>query len=213
MKKAIAFNIAIFILVIVAVIWMMTDNSGLSLTARKIQALRYFTVDSNILMGISAAFMAVAQIQVAKGKRKNIPTALYVFKLASTVGVAVTMLVTVFYLGFVIPTGFFSLFYHSNFIMHLAVPVLSIVVFVLYEKTTSIALKHNLFSYIPLVLYGIYYAIATFSHMKNGVIEKGYDWYQFFQLGTQSVLLVYPFFAGFTFLLSYALWKLNRAGA
>lgn len=213
MKKAIAFNIAIFVLVIVAVIWMMTDNSGLSLTARKIQALRYFTVDSNILMGISAAFMAVAQIQVVKGKRKNIPTALYVFKLASTVGVAVTMLVTVFYLGFVIPTGFFSLFYHSNFIMHLAVPVLSIVVFVLYEKTTSIALKHNLFSYIPLVLYGIYYAIATFSHMKNGVIEKGYDWYQFFQLGTQSVLLVYPFFAGFTFLLSYALWKLNRAGA
>lgn len=212
MKKAIAFNIAIFILVIVAVIWMMTDNSGLSLTARKIQALRYFTVDSNILMGISAAFMAIAQIQVVKGKRKNIPTALYVFKLASTVGVAVTMLVTVFYLGFVIPTGFFSLFYHSNFIMHLAVPVLSIVVFVLYEKTTSIALKHNLFSYIPLVLYGIYYAIATFSHMKNGVIEKGYDWYQFFQLGTQSVLLVYPFFAGFTFLLSYALWKLNRAG-
>ncbi|MBP5755990.1 MAG: hypothetical protein J6W39_00235, partial [Spirochaetales bacterium] len=94
-----------------------------------------------------------------------------------------------------------------------AVPVLSIVVFVLYEKTTSIALKHNLFSYIPLVLYGIYYAIATFSHMKNGVIEKGYDWYQFFQLGTQSVLLVYPFFAIFTFLLSYALWKLNRAGA
>ena len=53
MKKAIAFNIAIFILVIVAVIWMMTDNSGLSLTASKMQALRYFTVDSNILMGIS----------------------------------------------------------------------------------------------------------------------------------------------------------------
>ena len=211
MKKAIAFNIAILILVIVAVIWMMTDNSGLSLTARKIQALRYFTVDSNILMGISAAFMAVAQIQVVKGKRKGIPTALYVFKLASTV--AVTMLVTVFYLGFVIPTGFFSLFYHSNFIMHLAVPVLSIVVFVLYEKTTSIALKHNLFSYIPLVLYGIYYALATFSHMKHGVIEKGYDWYQFFQLGTKSVLLVYPLFAIFTFLLSYALWKLNRAGA
>ena len=212
MKKAIAFNIAIFILVIVAVIWMMTDNSGLSLTARKIQALRYFTVDSNILMGISAAFMAVAQIQVAKGKRKSIPTALYVFKLASTVAVAVTMLVTVFYLGFVIPTGFFSLFYHSNFIMHLAVPVLSIIVFVLFEKTDCVELKHNLFSYIPLVLYGIYYAIATFSHMKDGVVEKGYDWYQFFKFGTKSVLLVYPFFAGFVFLLSYVLWKLNRAG-
>ena len=212
MKKAIAFNIAIFILVIVAVIWMMTDNSGLSLTASKMQALRYFTVDSNILMGISAAFMAVAQIQVVRGKRKSISTALYVLKLASTVAVAITMLVTVFYLGFVIPTGFFSLFYHSNFIMHLAVPVLSIVVFVLYEKTDCIALKHNLFSYIPLVLYGIYYAIATFSHMKNGVVEKGYDWYQFFKLGTTSVLLVYPIFAGFTFLLSYVLWKLNRTG-
>ena len=211
-KKAIVINVLISVLVVIAVIWMMTDTSSISLSGRRLQAFRFFTVDSNILMGISAAFMAIAQMQVIKGKRKSISTALYVLKLASTVAVAITMLVTVFYLGFVIPTGFFSLFYHSNFIMHLAVPVLSIVVFVLYEKTDCIALKHNLFSYIPLVLYGIYYAIATFSHMKNGVVEKGYDWYQFFKFGTKSVLLVYPFFAGFVFLLSYVLWKLNRAG-
>lgn len=210
MKKAIAFNITVFVLVIVAVIWMMTDNSGISLSARKIQALRYFTVDSNILMGIAAAVMAIAQIKVVTGKRKSISTALYVFKLVSTVTVTITMLVTVFYLGFVIPTGFFSLFYHANFIMHLAVPVLSIVVFVLYEKTDSIALKHTFFSYIPLVLYGVYYAVVSFSHMENGVIENGYDWYQFFSLGVSGALLVYPVFVVLTFLLGYVLWKLNR---
>ena len=212
LKKAIIINIFIFALTVVAAVWMMTDNSSMSLSGRRLQAFRYFTVDSNVLMGISAAVMAIAQIRVLSGKKESVATGLYVFKLASTVGVTITMLVTVFYLGFVIPTGFFSLFYHANFIMHLAVPVLSIVVFVLFEKTDSIALKYNLFSYIPLVLYGIYYAVAAFSHMENGVIKRGYDWYQLFRLGITSVLLVYPIFAGFTFLLSYVLWKLNRAG-
>ena len=210
MKKAIIINIVIFVLVIAAVVWMMTDNSSATLSGRSLRALRYFTVDSNILMGISTAVMAIAQIGVATGKRKDIRKGLYVFKLASTVAVTITMMVTVFYLGFIIPTGFFSLFYHSNFIMHLAVPVLSIIVFVLFEKTDAIAFKHIFFSFVPLVLYGIYYAVSTFSHMENGVIEKGYDWYQLFKLGISSVLVVYPIFAGLTFLLSYILWKLNK---
>ena len=209
-KKAIVINVLISVLVVIAVIWMMTDTSSISLSGRRLQAFRFFTVDSNILMGISACVLAIAQIGVLTGKRKDVAPGLYVFKLVSTVGVTITMLVTVFYLGFVIPTGFFSLFYHSNFIMHLAVPVLSILVFVLYEKTDSIALKYTFFSYIPLVFYGIYYAAAAFTHMENGVIEKGYDWYQLFRLGIASVLLVYPFFAVFTFLLSYCLWRLNR---
>jgi len=63
---------------------------------------------------------------------------------------------------------------------------------------------------VPLVLYGIYYAASAYSHMENGFIENGYDWYRFFSLGASSVLLVYPFFAAFTLLLSYALWKLNK---
>ena len=141
---------------------------------------------------------------------KSIAAGLYVLKLVSTVAVTITMLVTVFYLGFIIPTGFFSLFVHSIFIMHLAVPVLSILVFVLYKKTNSIELKHIFFSLVPLVLYGIYYAISVYSHMENGVIENGYDWYKLFSLGTASVLLVYPFFAALTLLLSYVLWKLNK---
>lgn len=210
MKKAIIINIVIFVLTVVAVVWMMTDNSALSLSARKLQVFRYFTVDSNILMGISAVAMATAQLSVVKGKSKNIAAGLYVLKLVSTVAVTITMLVTVFYLGFIIPTGFFSLFVHSNFIMHLAVPVLSILVFILYEKSNSIELKHIFFSLVPLVLYGIYYAFSVYSHMDNGVIENGYDWYRLFSLGASSVLLVYPFFAAFTLLLSYALWKLNK---
>lgn len=210
MKKPIIINIIVFILTIVAVVWMMTDNTVLSLSARKLQVFRYFTVDSNILMGISAVVMATAQIRVLNGKSKSVVAGLYVLKLVSTVTVTITMLVTVFYLGFIIPTGFLSLFVHSNFIMHLVVPVLGILVFILYEKTNSIKLKHIFFSLVPLVLYGIYYAASAYSHMENGVIANGYDWYWFFSLGASSVLLVYPFFAVFTLLLSYVLWKLNK---
>ena len=116
-KKAIAINVLISVLVVIAVIWMMTDTSSISLSGRRLQAFRFFTVDSNILMGISACVLAIAQIGVLTGKRKDVAPGLYVFKLVSTVGVTITMLVTVFYLGFVITTGFFSLFYHSNFII------------------------------------------------------------------------------------------------
>lgn len=213
MKKAVVLNIAIFVLVVVAVVWMMTDNSEFSLSGRRLQAFRYFTVDSNILMGIAAGVMAVAQTGVLKGKKESVAPWLYVFKLVSTVGVAITMLVTVFYLGFVIPTGFLSLFYHSNFIMHLAVPVLSIVVFVLYEKTDSAALKCNFFSFVPIVLYGIYYGITAYAHMENGVVTQGYDWYMFFRFGASSALIILPFFLGFAFLVSFVLWKLNRVKA
>jgi hypothetical protein len=46
--------------------------------------------------------------------------------------------------------------------------------------------------------------------MENGVVPPNYDWYQFFRLGIKSMLIVYPFFMAFSFLLSFSLWKLNR---
>ena len=210
LKKALIFNILIVAFVIIATVWMATASSFRSLTAVKFGALKYFTVDSNILVGVSALLMAISQYRVLKGTKEKIAPWLYTLKLVATVGVVITMLVTVFYLGFVVPTGYLSLFQGSNFIFHLLVPVLSVIAFVFFEKTDCIAFKCNFFSFIPLVIYGIYYAVSVLTHMENGVVQPGYDWYQFFKLGKTSLLIVYPFFLGFSFLISYILWKLNR---
>ena len=204
LKKSLFFNILIVAFVIIATVWMAVGSSLRALTATKFGALKFFTVDSNILVGVAALLMAISQ-----SKEKVAPW-LYTLKLVATVSVVITMLVTVFYLGFVVPTGYFSLFQGSNFIFHLLVPVLSFIAFVFFEKTDCIAFKCNFFSFIPLILYGIYYAVSVMTHMENGVVQPGYDWYQFFKLGAKSMLIVYPFFLGFSFLISYILWKLNR---
>lgn len=210
LKKALIINILIVALVIIATVWMVTSRSIRAFAASKLGALKYFTVDSNILVGVDALLIAISQYRVLKGKSEKVAPWLYTFKLVATVGVVITLLVTVFYLGFVVSTGFFSLFQGSNFLFHLVIPVLSIIVFVFYEKTDCIAFKCNFFSFIPLILYGIYYAASVLTHMENGVVQPGYDWYQFFRLGAKSMLIVYPFFLGFSFLISYILWKLNR---
>ncbi len=204
LKKSLIINILIVAFVLIAAVWMAVGSSLRALTATKFGALKFFTVDSNILVGVAALLMAISQ-----SKEKVAPW-LYTLKLVATVSVVITMLVTVFYLGFVVPTGYFSLFQGSNFIFHLLVPVLSFIAFVFFEKTDCIAFKCNFFSFIPLILYGIYYAVSVMTHMENGVVQPGYDWYQFFKLGAKSMLIVYPFFLGFSFLISYILWKLNR---
>ena len=212
MKTALILNIIIFIFVAVAAIWMMTESSSFDLEASRLGALKYFTVDSNILMGISAIVMACAQIQVLEGKKGSVATGLYVFKLIGTVGVTITMLVTVFYLGFVVSGGFFSLFRRANFIFHLVVPVLSLVVFLGFERTQAVPFKCNFFSLIPIVLYGIYYGATAYAHMENGVVAPGYDWYRFLRFGSASALIILPIFLGFAFLVSFVLWKLNSSG-
>ena len=102
------------------------------------------------------------------------------------------MLVTVFFLA---PTtastyGFFASFYYSNFFLHLLNPILSIVVFLCYEKNTEINFKHTFTGIVPMLLYTVYYVTETLSHTKNGVITSGYDWYGFFALGIKSAFIV-----------------------
>ena len=122
------------------------------------------------------------------------------------------MLVTIFFLG---PTlgrtyGFFSLFEKSNFFLHLANPVLSIVVFLCFEKSTKIAFRHTFTGIIPMVIYAVYYVSETVRHMENGQIAKGYDWYGFFFLGIRSAFIVLPILFIITWLISAVLWKLNK---
>ena len=119
---------------------------------------------------------------------------------------------TIFFLG---PTlgrtyGFFSLFEKSNFFLHLVNPVLGIVTFLCFEKSSRIASRHTFTAIIPLVLYAVYYVIVTLSHTVNGVAAKGYDWYGFFFLGVKSAYIVLPVIIVISWLISFALWKLNR---
>ena len=212
LKKAFILNICIVLLEAFAITWIMTAAGNGVLSGGKLRALRYFTVDSNILMGLFSLWAAVDQGMVLKGKRREVSTVSYILKLTGTVGVTLTMFVTIFFLGPTIGrrSGFFSLFAKSNFFLHLVNPVLSIVTFLCFEKTSKIAFKHTFTAIIPLVIYAVYYVGEVLTHTTDGVIQKGYDWYGFFAFGLRTANIILPLLLLITWLISFTLWKLNR---
>ena len=173
---------------------------------------KFFTIDSNVLMGVIALFTALQLRQVIRGQREDLSTACYVWYLAGTVGVTLTMLVTVFFLE---PTmapqfGLFALFAGSNFLLHLFNPLLAIVAFTVYEKTRKIPFRHTLTGIVPMVLYAVFYVANCVRHAVNGMVDIAYDWYGFLAGGVKTVWIVIPVIFLFTWLISVALWRLNR---
>lgn len=212
-KKAYRYNIIIFALEVFAVFWMMSGiNSDGVLSASRFAMFKYYTVDSNVLMGIIALIVALEERKVLKGEKKELSNISYILKLIGTVGVTLTMLVTVFYLTPMMAPkyGLGILYYYSNFFLHLVNPILSIIVFICYEKTNSISFKQTYIGTVSMLLYTIYYVLSIFTHIEDGVIMEGYDWYGFLVLGLKSAFIVIPFLILFTYAISYGLWKLNK---
>ena len=207
--KAFHSNILIFVLEIFALGWMMSGFSTGVFSSSRWTALRYFTVDSNILMGIIALITAISEWKVMKGKKEDISSGSYILKLVGTTGVTLTMLVTVFFLAPKME-DFFSLFYYSNLFLHLINPVLSILTFICFENTEKISFRHTFLGIIPMLIYAVYYIEESLIHSRDGVILKGYDWYGFFYDGARSVIIVLPVLILVTYVISLVLWKGNK---
>ena len=205
-------NLCLALLEVLAPIWMSSGLVGGVLTTSGAEMFKFFTIDSNVLMGIIALFTALQLRQVIRGQREDLSTACYVWYLAGTVGVTLTMLVTVVFLE---PTmapqfGLFALFAGSNFLLHLFNPLLAIVTFTVFEKTRKIPFRHTLTGIVPMVLYAVFYVANCMRHAVNGMVDIAYDWYGFLAGGVKTVWIVIPVIFLFTWLISVALWRLNR---
>lgn len=216
MKKALIMNVVIFILEVLACFWMASGfvfhTSDTALSAPGITMLKYFTVDSNILMGICAMAAAMNEWKVLTGKKQHLDSWVYTMKLVGTVGVTLTMLITIFFLT---PTtaavyGWFGSFKNSNFFLHLLNPILSIYVFVFFEKSQTISFKHTFTGIVPMLVYSVYYVAESLIHSSNNVVGEGYDWYGFFVYGTKSAAFILPILILVTYFISFVLWKWNR---
>ena len=103
-------NIMIFILTLIASIIMFTGFKFMHgiepvLESTKIGMLRFFTVESNIFMGIIALLFVL---------KKELTKTDYILKLMSTSAVTLTFIVVFTYLGFVTKGGIVSLLQNSN---------------------------------------------------------------------------------------------------
>lgn len=212
-------NIAIFILEVLANAWMFTGvmiaSESAVLTASSFAMLKYFTVDSNIIMGICALIAAIDERKVLAGRKSLVSESTYVIKLMGTVSVALTMFITVFFLTptMGVENGILSLYAGSNFFLHVLNPVLAMVTFVGFEKTMMLRRIHTVTGMVPLLIYAVYYVAVTLMNTVDGVIAEGYDWYGFFMFGVKSVVIVLPIVILITYVISLALWKFNRKNA
>jgi hypothetical protein len=208
-KKAFIANLFLSLMELFSVTWMMSGLSKGILSGGGFRVLKYFTIDSNIYLGIVSFVAALELYQVLKRKKEEVPSYVYLLKLSGTAAVTVTMLVTVFFLE---PTmgryfGWFALFANANLFLHLLNPLAAVATWVCFEKNDRLTKKSILPAIVPTLLYVIYYVVEVLTHIENGVIQPGYDWYGFFVLGLKSAIIVLPVFVLFTYLVCLGLYK------
>lgn len=119
-------------------------------------AFRYFTIDSNTLVAVSAAVLLPFElICVFSRKERTVPTAVSVLKLAGTTGAALTFLVVIAFLG---PTqGYAAMFEGGNYYLHGVCPVLAMISFIFFDGGGPISRKQSLPALLPLVIYAVVY--------------------------------------------------------
>ena len=210
-RIAFVLNICIFILSVVSIIWMIRDLGTDVSTAEVFTSFCYFSIDSNILIGLAALVAVVDEGIFLFRKKESLSKFTYVFKLAATACITLSFLMTALYLTpSNAPTrGWIFFFKRSNFLINLVIPVLSMVVFEFFERTDRIDFGYTFVGIIPAFIYLVYYVTVTLIHTSNGEIEPGYDWYAFFLFGIKTSAILVPLFMLFAYVLSFKLWKYN----
>ena len=182
-------------------------SDSLSLQDTNLSMFRFFTVDSNVFMGLVSLIFAVYEICLLRGKIKEIPKFMSAIKLMATAGVTLTFVVVFGYLGLM--TGYFAMVQNSNLFFHLLTPILSIYTFVFLEEN-DLRLRTSLLGAVPTFLYEIYYVSNIIVHMENYSVSPLYDWYYFAQGGTLQMIIVAPGMIIISAILSAILLKGNR---
>ena len=169
----------------------------------------YYTVQSNVFMGIVSFIFANREYQVITGRKKEISLVYYILKMTATVSVSLTFFVVFAYLGFITKGGHLPLLRNSNLFFHLIIPFVSIFNFAIFEKTEFLKMKHTFYGLLPTFLYEIYYVINILINMKSGVVSPVNDWYSFAQNGIWKSIMVAPIMLGITYVISLSIWKAN----
>jgi hypothetical protein len=172
------------------------------LAARGIESLKYFTVLSNLLMGLASAITAVFYIMAS-----GLPAWVIILKLTATASVMLTFTTVVALLG---PTlGWKGMYTGGNLYMHLVLPLLAIMDLVLFIPVGRLPLWATLLSMVPCALYGLWYMRTVYVH---GVKENGkvYDFYGFLRWGWGKVPFLFMGMLAFVQVVALALWFCGR---
>ena len=187
--KAIAALVcSVFIVVMCAVAFgMMINNTGEKmLQVYGLENLKFFTVLSNLLLGVVSAVYAACTARALARARRNpedgwrIPPAAQIAKFVGTTAAALTFLTVMVFLGPLF--GYEAMFLNANLWFHLVLPVVGIVEFALLDAGPRLGLRHTAVAVVPTIIYGTCYLANV---VINGVGEwpNLNDWYGFAMWG------------------------------
>lgn len=210
-KISLVINIIIALLVLMSCIFMFFSIRFMSeknlLDASGATMFKFYTIDSNILMGLASLIFAIYEIRLLKNKIKEIPLCIYVLKFIATAGITLTFAVTALFL--VPQFGFYPLYNNSNLFLHLIIPLLAIITYIFFEKYNN-RYKYTVLGIIPMLLYSIYYSAMILTHIDSGGLTYKYDFYGFLRGDVTNIYYVVPIIYIFTLGLSYVLILLNK---
>ena len=214
-KISLVLNIIIVLFTIIACFMMFTGlkfSNGVEpvLETTKLGMFKFFTVDSNLLMGIVSLIFIIYEIKILKNKKEDIPKNVYILKLMSTTAVTLTFVVVFSYLGPISKGGIPSMIRNSNLFFHFLTPLLSIVTFTIFEKTDKLKYRYSFWGLVPTLVYAIFYITNVLIHIENHKVSPTYDWYWFVQNGVWTAVIVAPIIILMTYGISFILWKLNK---
>ena len=214
-KIAIILNYLVFIFVVVGLMIMFTGYKisfvkESIMETTKLGALKYFSIESNVLMGLVAIIMAHQERKLLNGNIKKISSIYYILKLVMTTMVNLTLLVVFFYLSRFASGGLISLLQNSNLFFHLIVPLLSLITLTVFERTDKIKFSYTICNLIPVLLYGIFYVFNNIIHLEDGMISSKYDWYWLMQDGINNSYIVAIIIFGITYVIGLLIWILSK---
>ena len=196
-------NSIIVALMIVAILMMFFGSEGV-LSSTRWKVLKYFTIQSNLFTGFASL---ASLIYLLVKKDEEYPGWMVVVKLTSVVSVGVTFTVVMTYLGAVY--GYPLLFNNANLFLHGIIPVLAMTFFALFEPKAKIRFTMNLYSMLPVTIYGIAYLINVAARNDYGNI-KGADWYAFGAFGLGIGFLCLFIIIVMSFVISIGLYFLHQ---
>ena len=215
LKISLVLNIIIVLFTTIAIILMFTgfrftNGEEPVLETTKLGIFKFFTVDSNLLMGIVSLIFVIYEINILKNKKESVPKNIYILKLMSTTAVTLTFVTVFLYLGPISKGGIPSMIRNSNLFFHFLTPLLSIITFIFFEKTDKLKYRYSFWGLIPTLVYEIFYITNILIHMENHMVSPTYDWYWFVQNGVWTAIIVAPVIILVTYLISFTLWKINK---
>ncbi|MBP5405138.1 MAG: hypothetical protein J6Y74_04250 [Clostridia bacterium] len=176
MKKKVQIMVNVLLAVLVFTIWILSFflwRGDAALSVNGWEDLKFFTVQSNLLVGIVAVVWLITFAVT-----RAVPHWLSVLKYVSAVAVFVTFSVVLLFLG---PFyGYKWMYSGSNLYFHLLIPIFAIAEEAIFGEDVSF--KESFFAALPPALYGVGYLANC---LANGIGE-GYatnDWYGFLTWG------------------------------